>query len=139
MAKKTKTAKKPKDIDEARRERRERVLEQLRAKGIDRETLWNVQEQFFTERNEAELNAARMFFTGGSKITPSDFNERLSDASSRCNGVLAAAMSVADASCDKDLSNGLIQLINDLLGHLNRLERAFNAEVWIDKMEARAK
>jgi hypothetical protein len=55
----------------------------LRAKGIDKETLWTITEQLRTERDEAEVAAARMFYMGGNKITPTEFSDQLSDGSKR--------------------------------------------------------
>ena len=138
MSKKTKQRGSAAATKATRIERRERVLETLRAKGIDRETLVNVTEQLRNERYEAEVAAARMFYAGGNKITPVEFSDQLSDAKRRCNGVLAAAMGVIDVSSDGDLSGGLIQLIDDLLSHLTRLECAFSAEIWQAHIEAKA-
>lgn len=111
----------------------------MRAKGIDNETLSSVTEQLRIERHEADAAAARLFFASGDKIMPTEFSDQLSDARRRCSGVLAAAMGVIDVSCDSELSGGLIQLIDDLLNHLTRLDRAFSAEITQEWMEARAK
>jgi hypothetical protein len=142
MAKKTKTMNKQGadcSTNAASTTRREQVLDALRVKGIDQDTLWTIRDQLFAERKEAELNAARLFYAVGEKITEREFSDQLSDARCRCNGVLVAAMGVAQATNDKEMSNGLIQLIDDLLGHLRRIECAFNAEIWQAWTEAKAK
>jgi hypothetical protein len=114
-------------------------VELLRDKGLDGDTLRAVKEQLFTERNEAELNAARRFYAGGEKITAEEFGDQLNDAKLRCSGVLAAATGLVDVCNDREMSSGVIQLIDDLLTHLDRLYCAFDAERLAAKMEAMGK
>jgi hypothetical protein len=82
-------------------DRRARFLNELRAMGLNAERLRQITEHFITERAQADVLAARKFFSAVKNASAIQFSGLLGE-STRLNGVLAAAIRLRDCPNDQD-------------------------------------